>query len=297
MLNLNDMLLFAKVAELKGISAAARALNMPKSKVSRHMVELETALGTGLLERTTRSVELTEAGEIFFQHCKRVVEEKDGAIASVNQLLETPRGHLRVSVSTSIGQYLIAPHLGEFARKYPDIELQLDLNNRRVDLISEGYDLVIRVGQLQDSSLMSKRIGTARAHLYAAPEYIAKYGTPKKPDQLREYTLLAMSNSNNIAQWTLENTAGDIKAVEAQPKHTINDFSALRDMAEGGAGIAIAPEYVIRSGIEKGRLVRVLPDWRSTMVGYYVLYPSRKGLTKKSQAWIDFFTGKLTPAE
>ncbi len=297
MLNLNDMLLFAKVAELKGISAAARALNMPKSKVSRHMVELETALGTGLLERTTRSVELTEAGEIFFQHCKRVVEEKDGAIASVNQLLETPRGHLRVSVSTSIGQYLIAPHLGEFARKYPDIELQLDLNNRRVDLISEGYDLVIRVGQLQDSSLMSKRIGTARAHLYAAPEYIEEYGMPKKPDQLQEHTLLAMSNSNNITQWTLENTAGDIKAFEAQPKHVINDFSALRGMAEGGAGIAIAPEYVIRSGIEKGRLVRVLPDWRSTMVGYYVLYPSRKGLTKKSQAWIDFFTGKLTPAE
>ena len=133
MIDLNDMLIFSKVAEVQGISPAARALRMPKSKVSRRMVALENELGVRLLERSTRAVHLTEVGEIYFQHCKRIVEEANSARESVHQMLNAPRGHLRISTSVTIGQFLLAPHLGEFMATYPEVELEVDLNNRRVD--------------------------------------------------------------------------------------------------------------------------------------------------------------------
>lgn len=293
MIDLNDMRLFAKVAETGGISAAARALNIPKSRVSRRIAALEDTLGSGLLERTTRVVQLTEAGELFFQHCRRMVEEAENAVESVNQLVEAPRGLLRVSVSFGVGQYLIAPHLGEFLQRFPDVDVQLDMNNRRVDLIAEGFDLVIRVGQLEDSSLMSRKMGHARAHLCASPEYLNRASEPKTPTQLAGHKLLVMSNSNNVSRWVLENTAGEQTSIEVSPRTSINDFTALRNLVEDDGGIAVMPEYIIRDAIEAKRLVRVLPDWRSPLISYYVLYPSRKGLTKKSAAFIDFYAERL----
>ncbi|MBL4906760.1 MAG: LysR family transcriptional regulator [Sneathiella sp.] len=293
MIDLNDMRLFAKVAELKGISPAARALDIPKSRVSRRITALESSMGVRLLERTTRAVQLTEMGDIFFQHCKRIVEESETALESVHQLMEIPRGLLRVSVSFAVGQYLIAPHLGDFLKLYPEIQVQMDLNNRRVDLITEAYDLVVRVGDLEDSSLMSRKIGHARAHLCASPDYIKAHGQPSSPNQLSAHKKLVMSNSNNTTQWLLENTAGILKSVDVEPIGSMNDFTALRTLIENDAGIAIMPEYVSRDAIANKRLVRVLPDWRSTLVSYYILYPSRKGLTKKSEAFIEFFKRKF----
>ncbi len=293
MINLNDMVLFAKVAELQGISPAARILQIPKSRVSRRVAALEEDLGVRLLERTTRSVQLTEMGVIFFQHCKRITEEAESAVESMNKMMETPRGLLNVSVSFAIGQYLIAPYLGEFLKLYPEIEIKMDLNNRRVDLITEGYDLVVRVGDLQDSSLMSKMICQAQAHLCASPNYIDQHGTLTSVEHLQQHKILAMSDSSNTRQWILENKIGELKSIEVIPSTSINDFTVLRSLVEDDGGIAIMPEYITRDAVAHNRLVRVLPDWRSTIISYYVLYPSRKGLTKKARAWIDFFTEKL----
>lgn len=293
MIDLNDMRLFAKVAELNGISPAARALNIPKSRVSRRIAALEVALEARLLERTTRAIQLTEMGDIFFQHCKRIVEESENAVASMNQMIEAPRGLLRISVSVSVGQYLIAPFLGEFLKLYPDIEVQLDLNNRRVDLITEGYDLVVRVGDLEDSSLMSRKIFNARGHLCASPDYINTHGQPSIPAHLRHHKKLVMSSSNSTTLWVLENTAGELQSVNIEPRGSINDFTMLRALIEGDAGIALIPEYMIRASLAEKRLVRILPDWRSPLISYYILYPSRRGLTKKSNAFIEFFTQKL----
>ncbi|MEH6403669.1 MAG: LysR family transcriptional regulator, partial [Sneathiella sp.] len=293
MIDLNDMRLFAKVAELNGISPAARALGIPKSRVSRRIATLEASLGARLLERSTRAVQLTEMGTLFFQHCKRIVEEAENAVETVNQMTETPRGVLRISVSVAVGQYLVAPHLGEFLKIYPDIEIQLDLNNRRVDLISEGYDLVLRVGDLQDSSLMSRRIYHARAHLCASPGYISTFGQPATPAQLIDHKKLVMSNSNSTTKWILENTAGDLRSIDVDPRGSINDFTTLKWLLEADAGIAIMPEYITRDSIRTEKLVRILPDWRSPLVSYYILYPSRKGLTKKSEAFVNFYTQKF----
>jgi len=293
MIDLNDMRLFAKVAELNGISPAARALCIPKSRISRRLTALETSMGVRLLERTTRAIQLTELGDTFYQHCKRLVEESENAVETINKMAEVPRGILRVSVSFAVGQYLIAPHLGEFLKLYPEIDVRLDLTNRRVDLITEGYDLVVRVGDLDDSSLMSRKIGQARAHLCASPDYVKFHGQPSTPAQLVHHEKLVMGDSNNTTRWLLENSAGEIKSVEVEPKGSVNDFTVLRHLLEKDIGIGVLPEYVIREAITEKRLIRLLPDWRSILINYYILYPSRRGLTKKSEAFINYFTEKF----
>ena len=292
-MNLNDMVLFAKVAECKGISPAAKLLNIPKSRVSRRIAALEEALGTRLLERTTRATELTEMGTIFLPHCTRVAEEAESALESINRMQETPRGTLKVSASVGTGQYLIAPYMGEFMAQYPDVNVQLDLTNRRVDLITEGYDLVVRVGELEDSSLMSKKLGNARAIMCASPGYLKQQGYPKSLKGLESHKKIVMSSSTNTSEWVLESTSGELQAVDIKPAASVNDFTSLRSVAEQDGGIALMPEYVVKEALDEGRLRRVLPDWRSKLISYYILYPSRKGLTKKAEAWIDFFTQRI----
>jgi len=168
-MNLNDMLVFAEVVAQGGFTAAGDVIGMPKSNVSRTVSRLETALGIRLLERTTRKQTLTEVGRMYYEHCIRIKEELESATASIEKLTETPRGILRVCASVTAGQSLIARHLAEFAGAYPQVKVDLRLTNRRVDLIDEGYDVVIRVGESPDSNLVSKYLCSQALHLYAAP--------------------------------------------------------------------------------------------------------------------------------
>lgn len=294
MVDLNDMVIFAKVAELQGVSAAARALQLPKSKVSRRMSMLEESLGVRLLERSTRAMHVTEAGNLYLQHCKRVVEEASSAQESINNLSDNPRGHLRISTSAAIGQYLVAPHLGEFMDLYPDIDIAMDLNNRRVDLISEGFDLVIRVGELNDSNLISKRLGTARAGLYTSPDYLKKHGNPLDINDLSSHKTLVMIDANHTTHWLLEKSDGHQENIAITPALSINDFHAMRNVAAGGGGITNIPHYLVEDLVKTQHLVQVLPQWQSPEIGYYVLYPSHRGLTRKARVWMEFFSEKFT---
>lgn len=288
MIDLNDMLIFAKVAELQGISPAARALNIPKSKVSRRMVMLEEALGTRLLERSTRAVHITEAGNIYLQHCKRVAEEASNALESVQQLSDTPKGLLRISASVTCGQHLIAPYLGAFTQRYPDIEIEMDLNNRRVDMISEGFDLVMRVGQLDDSNLVSKSLGHSRALLCASPSYLDKHGEPLSLEDLQQHRKLVMTDSSRAYRWVFENDMGSLKVVEITPNFSVNDLTTMRTVIVDGGGIGSLPDYLASDSIENGSLKILLPQWRSPIIPYYVMYPSHQGITRKARCWIDF---------
>ena len=292
MQNLNDMIIFAKVAESQGISPAARALRIPKSKVSRRMQALEDELGVGLLERSTRSVHLTEAGSIFYQHCKRMVEEAESARISVNQLMEAPRGLLRINTSVSIGQYLIAPHLSEFMAAYPEIKIDLQLENRRVDVIAEGYDVVVRVGDLPDSEMVSKRLLKGRALMYASPDYLKKNGAPKKLGDIQQHRVLVMSDVPKSDQWTLQNRQ-QLENITIFPQVTTNDFPSLLRLTTSGAGIALLPDFLSRGYQERGELQQVLPQWKSPAYALHALYPSHRGLTLKTRAWLDFFSEKL----
>lgn len=294
--DLNDMAIFSKVAELGGISAAARAMHMPKSRVSRRVAAVEDELGVRLLERTTRSVRLTEVGGIYYQHCKRIVEEARCARESVNQMLDSPRGHLRISASVTIGQHLLAPHIGEFIANYPEVEIELNLNNRRVDIITEGYDLVVRVGDLEDSTLVSKRLGTDHAMLFASPDYLQRCGTPRQVDELQKHRCLVMSDSARPDQWTLTGPKKNIKTISVKPYATANDLTTLRQIAIDGGGIVLLPGYLGRPALRSKHLWRVLPKWHTPPFSYYALYPSHRGATLKIRAWLDFFADKLSTA-
>lgn len=294
MIDLNDMVIFAKVAELQGISPAARALKMPKSKVSRRLVQLEESLGIRLLERSTRSVSVTEAGRLYWQYCQRVVEEADSALESVQQLSDAPRGHLRISTSVGIGHYLVAPYMADFLRTYPEIKLDIDMSNRRVDVIAEGFDLAVRVGQLDDSNLVCRRLGGGRSCLFASPDYLQRNGMPKSLDDLADHRILLMSDSGRFGQWSFEDEAGKQHTLEVEPSLSMNDFTSLCRVLVDGGGIANLPRYIVDDFVTEGLLQPVLPELRSPEINFYVLYPSHRGLTRKAGVWVDFLMERIS---
>lgn len=291
--DLNDMVIFAKVAEIQGISSAARELKMPKSKVSRRMTALEDELGVRLLERSTRSVHLTEVGEIYAQHCRRIVEEATSARESVNHALEAPRGHLNISASVTIGQHLLAPYVSEFMSNYPEIELEIELTNRRVDVIAEGYDLVVRVGKLEDSTLISRRLGIGCAMLFASPKYLKRAGNPRRMCDLVNHSLLFMTGSANPTQLTLLGPRNREQSVSVKPIATANDLTLIRQLTVDGGGIALLPDYLGKPLERTSKLQRVLSSWCTPPFNYYALYPSHRGITLKTRVWLEFLVSKL----
>lgn len=294
--NLNDLLIFAKVAELLGISSAARALRMPKSKVSRRLAALEDELGVRLLERNTRGAHLTDAGVIYYQHCKRIVEESDAARESLSHMMAAPRGPLKISASVAIGQHLLTPVLGEFMALYPEIVLDVQLENRRVDLIREGYDVAIRIGALDDSSLISKPLGEDHAILVASQTYLKLQGTPQHLNDLERHRLLVMGDAPTLDQWVLIGSKGQQESLPVRSYATLNDLTMIRQVALDGGGIALLPRYLCTEAVMgSGGLRQILGEWKSRPFGFYALYPSRRSMTLKLRAFLDYLGEKLTP--
>jgi len=275
-----------------GFTAAAAATQLPKSNISRRIASLEKRLGVRLLERTTRTVHVTEIGNIYYQHCRRMLDEADYADLCVERSIEMPRGTLRVSASVTTGQHLLAPLVAEFIAQNSEVQLELVLANRQVDVVDEGFDLVIRIGALPDSSLVARSLGHCGLFLYAGAEYLKARGTPQKPEDLQNHDCLVMSEGRTNNQWTL--STGDItKQVSLSPRASVNDFYTLRRMAADGAGITILPSY-LHSGEYEKRLVRVLDDWAAPSVDFHAVFPSHRGATPKVRAFLDFLIVRLT---
>ncbi len=289
-MNLNDLLVFTEVVERGGFTAAGDALAMPKSNVSRTVTRLEAALGVQLLERTTRKQTLTEIGQMYYEHCSRIKEELASASASIETLSQTPKGRLRVCASVTVGQSLICPHLAGFARTYPDVKIDLRLTNRRVDLIDEGFDVVIRVGKLPDSNLIGKYLCSQELHLYAAPSYIEESNAPLSfPDDLDMHRCLFMNAMNERPQWQLQN-GEESKVIDFEPAFSCDNFYVLQQLAIGGLGITILPDYMCKKHLEDGRLIRVLDNWIGAKVDFHALVRSSGGVTPKIRTFLDFIS-------
>ncbi|NIB40817.1 LysR family transcriptional regulator [Pseudomaricurvus alkylphenolicus] len=287
MQDLNDMALFAKVVEHGGFSAAATALGLQKSFVSRRIGKLEESLGLRLVERTTRHFRLTEIGELYTPHCNRLLEEAASAEITVAQMQDHPQGVLKVSASVAVGQMLISPLLPTFLQENPDVDIDLELTNRRVEIIDEACDLVIRVGKLQDSTLVARKIWHAELHLYASPGYVKAKGAPSNPEELVHYDCIQMGDLVNPGRWEF-NSGGDLSIVKIKPRVMLNDFVAIKRIAMNGFGIAILPNYIGAVEERAGTLVRVLPEWHLPSPDIYALYTNRTGLTKKVKAFLDY---------
>ncbi|WP_440873646.1 LysR family transcriptional regulator [Thalassotalea sp. PLHSN55] len=286
--DLNDMMVFLAVVETGSFTLAADRLNIPKANVSRKVSRLEQYLNVTLLERSTRSQHLTEAGKRYLSHCKRVHEELDLASAAVSELLHSYKGPLKIGASVSTGQQILKPALAKFLHQYPELNVQLNLVNRRVDFIEEGFDVVIRIGQLNDSSLIAKKLGNISRSFYASPAYLAKHGKPEQIQQLAMHQILIMNPSNNDATLNLVSTVGQTHTITAKPRLLVDDFSLLKQALIDDLGIAILPEYMCTQEIADGKLVKILPEWGLPAVDVFALYPKNRAKIPKVKAFIEF---------
>ncbi|AOX99243.1 LysR substrate-binding domain-containing protein [Jeongeupia sp. USM3] len=295
MLDLNDMLFFAEVAGQGGFSAASRSLGIPKSRLSRRVAELEARLGVRLLQRTTRKLSLTDAGERYYRHCLAIRDEARAAEEAVQEIQSEPRGTLKVSCPVTLAQWSLAPLLGEFMARYPQVRLNLLIANRPIDVIDEGIDVALRVRPvLQDSAtLVVKKLGVSRTILVASPEQLLRQGQPGGPDELSWLDTVATGESDGRVQWLLNGPGGAEYPFNHYPRLVAEDLQTLRSAAVGGVGMALMPDFMCRDELKSGALVQVLPDWFPPPGIVHAVYPSRRGLLPAVRALLGFLGERI----
>jgi DNA-binding transcriptional LysR family regulator len=288
MSHLNDMALFVEVARAKSFRKAAEALGMPNSTLSRRISELEKAIGLRLLHRTTRKIELTEAGQLYYPRSKRIVDEARLAHEQLGEMLEQPSGVIRVSLPVDLGTLYLTPIIADFARNYPGITFEFDLTPRRVDLVTEPFDVAIRIGKLEDSGLIARLIGRHSRYLYASPGYIEASGEPAEPADLSGRECICMPRS---LSWTLHRGTETID-VRVSGRFTLNSVGMISALAVNHQGIALLPEKIVAQDLAEGRLRRILPDWQGSAVNIYAVTETRL-IPAKTQRFIEFLSTKL----
>jgi len=293
--DLNDTLIFVKVVEHGSFISAAKALRLPKTTVSRKVQELETRLGAQLLHRTTRKLGLTEAGNIYFEHSQRIARELDEAENAVGQLQGGPRGWLRITAPYSIGITWIAPLLGEFHARHPEVRVEMLLSNESLDLISKEIDVALRVGALPDSNLAARRLSVIRTQVYASPLYLERHGEPLHPDDLQHHRTLAMQkqrrNGGSYA-WTLhDGKAGSDFVID--PILVANDPDALRGALLCGEGLMLNADVAVKAFAEMGHVRRVLAGWTGPEMDFNAVFPRGLVQSPKVRAFVDFLVERL----
>jgi len=292
MIDLNDMVIFAKVVDAGSISGAAREMAQPKSTISRRLKQLEERLAVRLLQRTTRSLKLTELGAVFYERCKRVQEVAEDAERSVSLGQERPSGILRISGPVETGVSQLGALIAEYSLLYPEVRVELDLSNRFVDLIEEGYDLAIRAGDLPDSTLVARRLATSRMVPCASPDYLKRKGAPEAPDELKHHRLVLYGTALKKYAYTFSGPQG-IASVQFEPFHTANSLSVLRDMVKSGIGITLLPIHHTHKDVQNGKLVLLMEEWKLPEHGVYAVYPSPRHLTPKVRSFVEFLSNQF----
>lgn len=285
---LNAISIFCKVVETQSFTQAAAHENISVAMASKLVAQLEEQLKTRLLQRTTRKISPTEAGLIYYQACQPILVELREADANISNLSSSLQGKLLVSVPMDFGLRFIAPNLAHFVKEHPDLHIEMDFSDRRVDLTAEGYDLALRIGELQDSSLIAKKIATTTLHFVASPEYLKKYGTPTTPEQLQQHNCLLYKAIGNQIYWGFNLPNGKKQSIKMQSKVISNNGSTLVEMAKAGLGIIYSPCFLIDRELETGELVEILTDYQTPTADLHVLYPHRRYLTAKVKAFIQF---------
>lgn len=297
MQDLNDLYYFAMVVEHAGFAAAERALGIPKSRLSRRIAQLEIDMGVRLLQRSTRRFAVTEVGQNVYRHAQAMLSEAQSAREAVDRLSAEPRGLIKVSAPVALAQQQLAELLPDFLVKYPQVRVQMQVSNRRVDLINEGFDVALRVrSQLNDDgSLVMRSFGQIRELLVASPAYLSAHGRPGTPQDLAGHLTLSMSEDESRQRWELHGPDDVTVRVDIQPRLMGHDFPLLMESAKRGLGIALLPETVCGEPIHSGQLEPVLPDWSLPQGICHAVFPSRRGLLPSVRVFIDFLAERLPP--
>ncbi len=286
--DLGEIMAFTQVVHGGSFTAAAKVLGMPKSTLSRKIADLETRVGARLLQRTTRSVSLTEVGRAYYERCVRVIAELEEAEEVVSKMQATPRGLLRITVPTNFA--ILAPLVAEYMRLYPDVQVEVFSSGRRVDLIEERFDLALRAGLPPDSTLVGRKLGVVRKSVLGAPSLVERLGVIQDPAMLQGLPCLVFAPEGNT--WSL--TSGNKEVdVTVESRLIANDYDLLRGLAREGVGWALLPEYQCQEDVAHGRLIRGLSGWSAKEVPVFALYPSTRHLSPKVLALLDLMRDRL----
>jgi len=285
---LNDMALFVEVVKAKGFRSAAEAMGVPNSTLSRRISGLEKAIGLRLLHRTTRKIELTEAGQIYFERCKRIVDEARLAHEQLGEMLAQPSGVLRASLPVDFAVTYLAPLIAEFAGLYPGITFDFDLTPRRVDLVSEPFDVAIRMGESENSQLIARPLASLKPYLYASPGYLERSGEPSKPADLARHECLRVLKADS---WTLHD-GKRTTTVLVGGRFALNNVGMIRKLSTLDMGILLLPEEIVADEVASGKLRRVMPAWHGTPMPVYAITETRL-LPAKTQRFIEFLRERL----
>ncbi|WP_372880596.1 LysR family transcriptional regulator [Psychromonas sp.] len=290
----DGIVIFVHVVKSGSFTLAADVSGHSTSYISKEVNKLEARLGVRLLHRTTRSLSLTPEGKLYFQLCQQIIEDADQAENAITGNQGEPQGRLRISSPISYGLSNLSPVLSRFTEKYQKIQLELELNDRKVDLISDGFDVVIRATQhLEDSSLISRRITQSEALVLASPGYLAKHGVPKHPYELSQHKIICYSNLKQPNIWLFQDHNGDSIQVHVKSQVLTNNSTLEIALAVADQGIFRVPRFALKDELETGTLVELFSDWPKPPIGVYMVYPSRKHMSAKVRSFIDFVMQEL----
>ncbi|MBI5938408.1 MAG: LysR family transcriptional regulator [Betaproteobacteria bacterium] len=289
-----EMAVFAKVVELGSFSRAASALNLTRSAVSKHVARLEDGLGVKLLHRSTRAMSLTDAGRAVHEQCAVLANAADQAVAAASRLVAEPRGTLRISVSTAFGSHHVAPLLPEFLARYPELEIDLVLVDRHVDLAEEGFDVVLRLTDSPQPTLAARKLADLRFVLCAAPSYLAAHGKLNRIGQLSAHACVRQRLGEEVRAWRLQGPGG-VVTPEISGNVLVSSGDAVRRLLLAGAGLGILPSYLVGGDLRAGRLIQVLPRYKplGSFNALYALYLTTRQGNPKVRAFIDYMIEKI----
>jgi DNA-binding transcriptional LysR family regulator len=292
---LDDFYYFAKVLEHGGYAKAARVLGIPKSRLSRHVAALETRLGVRLVNRSTRRFVVTDVGQEVRRHALAMLAEADAAVEAVEFARAEPRGLIKASCPVALAQTTLARVLPAFLARYPNIRLVLHVSNRRVDVLSEGFDVALRVRTTPtgEDGLVMRSFGESRNLMVASTGYLEERGRPERPEQLAQHATLSFTSETDRQTWDLLDSNGVAARIEHSPRLVCHDFPMLRAAVLAGLGVALLPQSVVRADLESGRLEQVLPAWTLPLGVFHVVFPTRRGLLPSVRAFIDFLAEQM----
>lgn len=291
--DLNEVALFVHVAKLGSLTAASKALALPKSTVSRKLTQLEERLGARLVQRTPRHLSLTERGKIFYDHCSGLLELLANAEAAVMDSERTPRGPLRVSAGMDFGVTVVGPLIKEFLAAHPQVSIDLYLSDRTVDLMAESFDVAIRIGAVRGAALLTRLLGRTSGVLCASPAYVAKSGTPTSADELESHRCIVYNAPPHGNEWELQGEDGSRISVSVKTRLAVNSLAMVRDATIAGLGIARLPTFIASQPLSTGQLVRVLPQLAAVERPVYAVCVGKKFMPAKVRAFLDFLAERM----
>ncbi|MDN3517044.1 LysR family transcriptional regulator [Aquisalimonas lutea] len=292
----SEMLIFVRCVEDGSFSAAARALDMTPSAISKQIRRLEDRLGARLFNRTTRRISLTEAGRDFYDRCARIMHEIEEAEEAVSSLQDQVRGTLRVTGTAAFARGEVLPRINRFLSQHPELNMEFELTDRRVDLVDEGIDVAIMLQeQVNDPSLVARKLAVNRRIIVASPEYLRAHGEPRTPEELLDHNCLVLYNVSRFNDWEFEFDDGSPRVIHVNGNFRANTASALYEAALAGVGLARLSTWLVAPRIRDGSLVQLLPGYTQESSAYYVLFPQGRHLSRKVRAFVDFLVDEFTP--